>query len=663
MNDLYIDLETFSCVSIGDAGAHKYVEDDSFEILLFAYSLNGNPVRVIDVASGEQVPGWLVSALTDGAYKKHAYNAAFEFACLSKVYGAMIPEQWQCEMVHGMYAGYTAGLDATGKALGLPQEKQKLATGKALIRYFCMPCRPTRANGARMRNRPQDDPEKWALFKEYNRQDVVTEIEIEKRLQAFPVPASVWAQWHTDLKINTRGVAVDTALTQGALYIGAQTRNALIAEAQAISGLENPNSVSQLLSWLSEAGTDVENLRKETVADLLSQGGHPENVRRLLEIRQELGKTSIKKYDAIMNCECKDGRVRGLLQFYGANRTGRWAGRLVQVQNLPRTYMEMLDLARGLIKAGKGDALRLIYGSVPDALSQMIRTAFIATPGNVLIDADFSAIEARVISWLAGEEWRLNVFRTTGKIYEASAAMIYNVPVETIVKGHENYKLRQRGKVAELALGYQGGVGAMRRMDVSHALDEMSDEEVQEIVNQWRGANSKIRQLWGDFEAVATYVIQNGGAFTSHGLTFAREYDANNGRQVMSILLPSGRKLFYVEPTVTENRWGRPSLGYLGVDQTTKKWERIETYGGKLTENVVQAIARDCLAFAIENLEARGYPVVFHVHDEVVIDMPRYADDAKMLKDVTEIMTVPAPWAAGLPLNADGWVGTYFKKD
>lgn len=666
MHKLSIDLETFSSVPIAKAGAYRYVDSDDFEILLFAYSLDNGPVVVIDVASGETVPEWLTSALHDPDYIKTAYNAAFEIACLSKVYGPMVPEQWRDTMLHGLYAGYTAGLDATGRALGLPEDKQKLTTGKALIRYFCVPCKATKANGGRTRNLPHHDPDKWRLFKEYNAQDVVTEAEIAKRLSAFPVPDFVQKQWETDLRINTRGVAVDMDFTRGARYVGEVAAKELSEEAVAISGLDNPNSVKQLMNWLNEEtadGVSVDNLRKETVTDLLALGGHNDNVQRMLEIRQELGKTSTKKYDAIEACVCSDGRVRGLLQFYGANRTGRWAGRLVQVQNLPRTYIGHLDMARDFVKQHKKDHLRCMYGNVSDTLSQLIRTALTATPGNVLIDADFSAIEARVIAWLADEKWRLDVFNTTGKIYEASAAMIYNVPVETIVKGNPNYALRQRGKVAELALGYQGGVGAMRRMDVSHALDDMTDDEVQEIVNNWRNASSNIRDLWYAMENAAQEVIAYGGTRQVRMLTLAREYDIMQGTTVLTIQLPSGRKLYYINPQIAENRWGSPSISYMGVDQTSKKWKPIETYGGKLVENCVQAIARDCLAEAIENLERNGFPIVFHVHDEVVIDVKRFADDETMLEKVKAVMAAPIPWAKGLPLNADGWVGDFFKKD
>ena len=663
MHKLSIDLETFSDIDIKKAGAFRYVDSPNFEILLFAYSLDNGPVTVIDVASGETVPDWLISALHDPQYIKTAYNAAFEWGCLSKVYGPMEPSQWRDTMLHGLYAGYTAGLDATGRALGLPEDKQKLTTGKALIRYFCVPCKPTKTNGYRTRNYPHHDPDKWRLFKEYNAQDVVTEMEIAKRLAAFPIPATVQKQWETDLTINARGVAVDMEFTRGALHVGEVVTAELTAEAVQISGLDNPNSVKQLVSWLNTETDDsvsVENLRKETVTDLLAQGGHSDEVQRMLEIRQELGKTSTKKYNAIEDCVCSDGRVRGLLQFYGANRTGRWAGRLVQVQNLPRTYIGYLDMARSFVKQDKKDHLRFVYGNVSDTLSQLIRTAFVATPGNVLIDADFSAIEARVIAWLSGEQWVLDAFRAGKDIYCETASQMFGVPV---VKGGENGHLRQRGKVAVLACGYQGGVGAMRRMDTGHLLDEASDDEVQGLVNDWRNANPHTVSLWYDMEEAALSVIQYGGTKQVRSLTLAREYDVLQGIPVMSIKLPSGRKLYYINPQLTNNRWGNPSISYYGVDQTTKKWKPIETYGGKLTENCVQAIARDCLAEAIEHLEAAGFPIVFHVHDEVVIDIAPFADDKTMLEKVKTIMTTPIPWAQGLPLGADGWVGSFFKKD
>lgn len=449
MDHLSIDLETFSSVPIAKAGAQKYIASPDFEILLFAYSLNGAPSVCCDIAQGELLPDWVLDALCDPQCLKHAYNAAFEWGCLSKFMGRQLPpEQWRCTMFHGLYAGYPAGLDATGRALSLPEDKRKLSTGKALIRYFCVPCTPTKSNGGRRRNLPNHDPARWELFKEYNAQDVTTEMEIERRLSLITVPDWLQRQWETDLLINARGVAVDMEMVNGALEIGATVRERLTQEAVRISGLSNPNSVQQLSAWLEqETGEEVTDLRKDTVAKMIAQAPDIPEVQRMLEIRQELGKTSTKKYDAIEQAVCPDGRVRGLLQFYGANRTGRWAGRLVQVQNLPRTYTQPLELARNLVKQRKLDNLRLIYGSVPDTLSQLIRTAFVASDGNALIDADFSAIEARVISWLAGEQWRLEVFKTHGKIYEASASQMFGVPIERIKRAIRSTPCGKRARL------------------------------------------------------------------------------------------------------------------------------------------------------------------------------------------------------------------------
>ena len=667
MHHLSIDLETYSEATITKTGAQRYILDPSFEILLFAYSVDGQPVQIIDLANGETVPEWLKTALVNPAYIKHAYNAPFEFGCLSKYYGQLYPAQWRCTMLHGLYCGYTAGLEATGKALGLPEDKQKLKTGRDLIRYFCVPCRPTKSNGQRTRNYPHHDPDKWQLFKEYCCQDVVTEMEIERRLSSFPVPDFVQKQWETDLRINFRGVAVDMPFVEGALIMGNQVKTEMIEEAEQITNLDNPNSVSQLKDWLNkEIGTgeeepEIQSLSKDIVKKLLNREDNSPDVQRMLQIRQELGKTSTKKYDAIKICVCPDKRVRGLLQFYGANRTGRWAGRLVQVQNLPRTYTDPIELARELVTDRKTTAVRCLYGSVSDTLSQLIRTAFIASPGNVLIDADFSAIEARVISWLAGEQWRLEVFRTHGKIYEASASQMFGVPIELIKKGNPEYALRAKGKVAELALGYQGSSGALINMG---ALDMgLHEEELPDIVQRWRTANRHIQSLWYEMDEGARQVIGFGGAVNVHGLWLAREYDYNQGVYCFTITLPSGRKLFYINPKIGTNRFGGESITYWGMDQTPKKWKEIETYGGKLTENVVQAIARDCLAEAIERLEAAGFPIVFHVHDEVVIDIKPYADNKAMLQQVVDIMKQPPAWAADMPLNAAGWVGDFFTKD
>lgn len=664
---VHLDFETYSSVPIGKAGAQAYFRSPDFEILLCAYSIDGSPEMILDLTIPEEKEYFnkmLGPVLLAPDTIIAAYNAAFEAGCIAQHFGlgSYTPEyaaKFRCTMLHGLYAGYTAGLEATGRALGLPEDKQKLNTGKALIRYFCVPCKPTKANGGRTRNLPKHDPEKWALFKEYCLQDVVTETEIEKRLSAFPVPDFVEKQWQTDLIINDRGVAVDMEFVEGALELGATESETLKSEAVEITGLYNPNSVKQLAQWLEDqTGAEVSNLRKDTVGKMLSCDENSPAVQRMLEIRQELGKTSTKKYDAIETCVCRDGRVRGLLQFYGANRTGRWAGRLVQVQNLPRTYTEPLELARELVKGRKLDGLKLVYGSVNDTLSQLIRTAFVAPNGHVLIDADFSAIEARVISWLAGEEWRLQVFREGGDIYCASASQMFHC---TVVKGGENGHLRQKGKVAELALGYQGSSGALINMG---ALDMgLSEDELPDIVQRWRDANSRIRDLWYAMDSAAIQVINNGGYVNVRNVTLSREYDATRGMAVLSILLPSGRKLYYIDPAISENRWGNPSISYMGMDQTTKKWKRIETYGGKLVENCVQAIARDCLAEAIEHLEAAGLPVVFHVHDECVIDVAPFGTDKEMLEKVVSVMTIPIPWAQGLPLGADGWVGQFFKKD
>ncbi|MCI7638711.1 MAG: DNA polymerase [Clostridiales bacterium] len=673
VHHLSIDIETYSDVDIGKAGLYKYAQSPAFQILLIAYSLDGGPVEVIDLASGGMsscIPLWLINALKDPAYIKHAYNAAFEWYCLCRHFrwnpekeGAAFLRQWRCTMLHGLYCGYTAGLDATGKALGLPQDKQKLATGKALIKYFCIPCAPSKTNGGRTRNLPHHDPGKWELFKAYNAQDVVTEMEIEHRLSRFPVPEEVQAQWVTDQIINLRGVAVDRAMVEGALDLDAAVRQEYLQEAMRLSGLDNPNSVAQLTAWLQEeTGEEVADLRKTTVSDLLGKDLSSESARRMLEIRQELGKTSNKKYNALEAAVCADGRVRGLLQFYGANRTGRWAGRIVQPQNLPRTYIDgdLLPMARQLVESRQRGALQVIFGSVPDTLSQLIRTAFTASPGHTLVDADFSAIEARVIAWLAGEEWVLDVFRTHGKIYEATASQMFNIPLERIKKGSPEYSYRQKGKVATLALGYQGGTGSLVSMGALR--NGLTEEELPDIVDRWRNANPNIVNFWYTVDAAAREAVNTGrciGLWDGR-LAFARESDPDNDLDFLTIRLPSGRKLYYAKPHMGVNRFGQPSLGYWGMNQKTKKWERLETYGGKLVENITQAVARDCLAEAIDRLEAAGYPVVFHIHDEVVIDAgPDKAD----LDDVIRIMSQVPSWAGGLPLNADGWVNDFFKKD
>lgn len=657
MTHLSIDIETYSGVDIGKAGAYAYAQSPDFEILLFAYSLNGEQVQIVDLAQGEKIPTHIVEALNNPLIIKYAYNAAFEWYCLNKA-GYVTPiEQWQCTMFHGLYCGYTAGLDITGRVLGLPQDKQKLTTGKALIRYFCIPCKPSESNGGRTRNLPKHDLDKWKLFKEYCVQDVVTEMEIEKRLSSFPVPQSEQEQWQMDIKMNAFGINLDKDLIDGALYIDAAITNELTEEAKAITGLSNPNSAQQLGRWLEDkTGLTIDNLQKETVKDLIDTI-EDKDAKRVLKIRQELAKISVKKYEAMDTAMGEDGRVRGLLQFYGANRTGRWAGRLVQVQNLPRNYIETLDLARDLVKSRNIDALKLIYGNIPDTLSQLIRTAFIPSKGNKLVVADFSAIEARVIAWLAGEQWRQEVFATHGKIYEASASQMFGVPIEKIKKGNPEYALRQKGKIAELALGYQGGVGALKSMGALNM--GLSEEELPDTVRRWRESNKRIVDLWISLENAAIQVMETANPVGVKGLILAREGELMYGQDFLTVTLPSGRKLFYPKPFLKENDFGKVAVHYHGMNQTTKKWEVLATYGGKLTENIVQAIARDCLAVTLKRVQALGLQTVMHIHDEVVIDAP----DSASLEEVCDLMAEPIKWAPGLILKGAGFEGQYYMKD
>ena len=664
---LYIDLETYSSIDIRKSGLYRYAQSPDFQILLLAYSIDMEPVQVIDLTAGEPVPDWLKTALFDPQTVKHAYNAPFEWYCLSRFFGLKRPEdwlpQWHCTMLHGLYCGYPAGLGAVGEALNMAEDKKKLGIGRQLIRDFCSPCKPTKSNGQRTRNLPHHLPEKWELFKEYNRQDVVTEMEVERRLSRFPVPADVQAQWVVDQTINLRGVAVDPELVQGALILDDRVKEHHLAEARQLTGLENPNSVSKLTKWLTkETGEEVNDLRKSTVKELLHDlSDH--KTKRVLELRQELSKTSTKKYVAIQIAASAGNRLRGLLQFYGANRTGRWSGRLVQPQNLPRTYIdpELLPMARSLVRDQREDVLSLVFGSVPDTLSQLIRTAFVPAEGKTFVDADFSAIEARVVAWLAGEEWVLEVFRTHGKIYEATASQLYGVPMEKIRKGNPEYALRQRGKAATLALGYGGGTSAL--ITAGQLPKDTPEEELLDIRNRWRTANPSIVRFWNDAQNAAFTAMKTGQTVPIRGgtMTFARECDPVNGQDFLTIQLPNKRKLYYVRPHWTQDRWGRPSLGYWGLNQTTKKWMQLETYGGKLVENITQAVARDCLAECLMKLEAAGYPVVFHVHDEVVIETDREPEAS--LKDMCRIMGQPPAWAPDLPLRAEGWTGDYFRKD
>lgn len=656
---LSIDLETYSSVDIRKSGLYKYVQSPDFGILLFAYSFNGKPVRVIDLTA-EAIPDEVISALTDPDVIKHAYNAAFEWYCLSKYLAVPEPlkwlSQWRCTMLHGLYLGYPAGLDAIGDALGLSQDDKKLRTGTALINYFCKPCKPTRANGMRTRNLPSHAPEKWELFKEYCQQDVRTEMTVEGRLSSFPVPDDVQRQWELDQRINAAGVALDTELIAGAVECSGLINEKLIEEAARLTGLSNPKSVSQLKAWLEkETSEDISSLNKEAVSALMKTVPQ-ENARRVLEIRQELGKTSVTKYTAMQNAICSDGRARGLIQFYGANRTGRWAGRLVQVQNLPRTYIETLGMARELVKNRDLFTLKYIYGNVPDILSQLIRTAFVPAPGNMFAVADFSAIEARVIAWLAGESWRQEVFATHGKIYEASASQMFHVPIERIKKGNPEYAYRAKGKVAELALGYQGSVGALKAMGADKM--GLSDEELLDIVTRWRASSPRIRDLWYKLEEAALTAVKYGQPSGVQGLVIDRESDTARDLDFLTIRLPSGRKLYYPHPRISENDLGKPAVHYLGAENGKLRMQ--STYGGKLTENVVQAIARDCLAVTLERLENAGYQTVMHIHDEAVVDCPAERAD---LDTLCGIMKQPIPWAPGLVLNAAGFVGEYYKKD
>lgn len=662
---LSIDIETRSSVDISKAGAYKYAQSPDFEILLFAYRGDDDPLNVVDLKNGDELPCWLILALEDPDVIKHAYNAAFEWYCLNRA-GYKTPiEQWRCTMAHGLYCGYTAGLDATGRAIGLPQDKQKLAVGKALIRYFCVPCKPTRTNGGRTWNQPWHDADKWALFKEYCKQDVVTEHEILKRLDLFPMPEEEERLWQMDVLMNAYGVRVDTGLIEGALYIDGISTQKLTEEAMKLTGLPNPNSQPQLVPWLNNHSKKqpddpdlLSDLQKTTVEDLLKDKENlPEDVCRMLEIRQQLGKTSIKKYVAMDTARGEGDRVRGLTQYYGANRTGRYAGRLVQLQNLPRNYIKTLDYARKLVKAKNYDGIKLLYGNVPDTLSQLIRTAFIPSEGHKFVVADFSAIEARVIAWLAGEQWVNEVFATHGKIYEATAAQMFGVPVERIVKGNPEYALRQKGKVATLALGYQGGTHSLVSMGALKM--GLTEEELPDIVQRWRQANRQICGLWYAVENAALAVMETAQPQGINGLIFALEGDLIYGQSFLTVQLPSGRKLYYCRPFLKENQFGKTAIHYHTMGQQTRKWEVTSTYGGKMTENIVQAIARDCLAVTLERIAARGLQVVFHVHDEVIIDAPMETT----VDEICGLMAEPIPWAPGLVLKGAGFENDYYMKD
>lgn len=654
MRTLHIDLETFSDIDITRAGLYRYVQSPAFEILLFAYSYDYGPVSLIDLAAGETIPARIISDLSDPDVTKVAHNAAFEINCLSKFYHTDI-RQWHCTMVHSYYCGLPGQLGQIGKVLGLPEDRQKMAVGRQLIRYFCMPCAPTRGNYGRTRNLWYHDKKKWDLFRDYCIRDVETEMEIHRHLEPHPLPETERANWVLDLYINQYGVFMDTGLIDGALAVSDQVKARLSGRAKDLTGLDNPNSVVQLKQWIRDnAGLELESLNKQTVAEVLAGRDGKQMVREVLKIRQELGKTSVKKYAAMRTCVCPDGRIRGLLQFYGASRTGRWAGRLVQVQNLPRNRIGALDAARELVRKGQTDAIRAIYGNVPDTLSQLIRTAFIPAPGCKFLVADFSAIEARVLSWLVGEQWRMDIFRTHGRIYEASASAMFGVDIGLIRKGNPEYELRGKGKIAELALGYQGGKGSLISMGALNM--GLTEGELPDIVRRWRGSNRRIVDFWYAVERHALETVQYGVVnYMPCGICFDRDPD------YLIIRLPSGRGLYYYKPQVRQNEMGRDAVFFMGVDQRNKKWGPISTYGGKLTENIVQAVARDLLASALMGLHRAGYPVCFHIHDEVILEVPE--NSGKTLEGAIRIMCTLPEWAAGLPLDADGFETYYYKKD
>ena len=643
MRHLSIDIETFSDIDIQKAGAYRYAQSEQFRIMLFAYSFDGEEVQVVDLENGEEIPHFILNALQDKEVIKHAYNAAFEWYCLNRA-GIKTPlDQWQCTMVHAMYLSLPAGLANTGEALGIAEDKKKSAIGKQLIRYFCVkPYKP--------------DAVKWKAFKEYNRQDVVSEMEIESRLSGFPVPELEWERWRQDIAMNAYGVKVDTELVNGAIKIQERCEEELLNEAVRLTQLENPNSPTQLLNWVNAQGYPLENTQKVTIESALKED-LPLKVRRVLEIRQQLGKTSVKKYEAMTNTIGEGDRVRGISQFYGASKTGRFSGRLVQMQNLPRNYLEPLAETRDCVKRQDYETLKLLFDSIPDTLSQLIRTAFIPSTGNQFVVADFSAIEARVIAWLAKETWVQDVFATHGKIYEATASQMFHVPIEKIAKGNPEYALRQKGKVATLALGYQGGTNALISMGALKM--GLSEEELPEIVTRWRAANQRIVALWSAVGSYALRTVRDGRARQVNGLIFRMEQDLKNGLRFLTIELPSKRKLFYCKPYIGLNQFGGESLYFYTQNQTTKKWEESSTFGGKLVENIVQGIARDCLCETLDRITSKGYRIVFHVHDEVIVD----AGMDLTVEELCSIMAEPIPWAKGLILKGAGFSGQFYQKD
>lgn len=671
MHIMNVDIETYSDVDIKTAGAYAYAESPAFEILLIAYKIDDGPVKVLDLTQ-EKLKGLQGSPLNDKQKKFHAdckefydillnpeyvktaYNANFERTCLAAYLKMpMPPEQWRCTAVHAATLGLPATLGAVGEALGLPEDKQKDKIGKSLIQYFCKPCKPTKANGGRTRNLPEHAPVKWAQFVEYNRQDVVTENAIREKLAIYPIPEEEQRLWELDQHMNDRGVRLDMHMVENILGYDVVYQERLMQEAREITGLDNPNSLAQLKQWFADRyEMEIKSITKDTIPEImegLMKRPSAGPALRMLEIRQELGKTSTKKYAAMKNAVCSDGYLRGILQFYGANRTGRWAGRIVQVHNLPQNKIPDIDYARQLVSEGDFETLELLFEGVPFVFSQLIRTAFVPSPGCRFCVADFSAIEARVIAWLAGEEWRLEVFRTHGKIYEASASQMFHVPIENIKKGS---KLRQQGKVAELALGYGGAFGAIKAMDKAGSIP---DEEIPMLVANWRRASPNICKFWRNAEAAAkTSIKERRTVKLKNGISFSYI------NKILFIRLLSGRKLAYFDARIEETPKGE-SITYAGVEQQTKRWGRLDTWGGKLVENIVQATARDCLAATMMQVSKMGYPIVMHIHDEIIVDAP--VNDTHALDNIIRIMAQEIPWASGLPLKGDGYETDFYKKD
>lgn len=648
MRELSIDIETYSSVDLIESGVYKYVSAPDFKILLFAYAFDDEEVKIIDIAQGEEVPDIVLQTLHDENILKTAYNANFERTCISKFYNMDLPvEQWSCTQIASAELGLPGHLAGVAESLGL--EQQKDARGKALINFFSKPCKPTKANGMRERNLPEHDTEKWQTFKDYCIQDVVVEREIKKKIERFPLADFEKRLWNYDQRICDRGVGVDINFAENAIEINNKFMQRCKEHAQRLTGLENVNSVAQLKGWIQEeTGEVIESLGKEKLKELYDNSSSL-RVKEVLKLRSLMAKTSVSKYEAMTRSVCPDNRIRGLLQYYGANRTGRWAGRIVQVQNLPQNHLKDLDYARELVADGDFELFEMLFGNVPNTLSELIRTAFIPSKGRRFIVADFSAIEARVIAYLAGEQWRLDVFNTHGKIYEASAAQMFKVPVESIKKGDP---LRQKGKIAELALGYGGSVGALTSMGALKM--GLFEEELKPLVDMWRDSNKKITALWKKVENAAIDAVNDKPVTLDHGISFIKQAG------ILFIGLPSGRRLAYVKPVMGTNRFGNSTLTYMGMNQTTKKWERLETFGGKLVENIVQAFSRDCLAESIMRLEDRGYEVNFHVHDEVILDVPIGVSSAD---EVAEIMGIPIEWAPGLPLRADAYECDFYQKD